>query len=389
MKKTKSFKPVGLALSALIFAGLLTGCKTEETDGTDSTGGETSEGIVTEAEEEVSPKVSVEGTKFMVGGKELFINGVNTPWEFWNDFGGGFDPFFWDSHFADLHDIGVNASRVWVNCNSMVGIKLKESGNVREVTEQHWTDIDQLFEIAEKNQIYVMPTLLSFDHFKDKNYADRWRKIVTDETAMQSYIDSYIKPFAERYGDDPYLLGIDLMNEPDWVHENEECGQLALEDLSKFFAKCTAAIHEVNPDTLVTVGMGMIKYNSDVPGNAHVSNIVSDEVMTGYAGENACLDFYSPHYYDWMSGSGMGCAFAFSPTDYGLDGTKPVFLGEIGTSAPLKDVYQKCYDLGWNGVMMWCSNNGGEHAENWADIEEATKNMETVAPEKVFPLGKQ
>lgn len=389
MKKIKTFKPIGLALSVLIFAGLLTGCKPEETDSADSTAGETTEGIVTEAEEEASPKVSVDGTKFMVGGKELIINGVNTPWEFWNDFGGGFDPTFWDSHFADLHAIGVNASRVWVNCNSMVSIKLKPSGVVREVTEQHWTDIDQLFEIAEKNQIYVMPTLLSFDHFKDKNYADRWRKVVTDETAMQSYIDSYVKPFAERYGDDPYLLGIDLMNEPDWVHENEECGQLALEDLSKFFAKCTAAIHEVNPDTLVTVGMGMIKYNSDVPGNAHVRNIVSDEVMTSYAGENACLDFYSPHYYDWMNSSGMGCAFKSSPADYGLDGTKPAFLGEIGTSEPLKEVYESCYDLGWNGVMMWCSNNGAEHAENWSDIEAATKNIETVAPEKVFPLGKQ
>ncbi len=389
MKKIKKLKPVGLALSALIFSGLLTGCKTEETDSGDNAGGETSEGIVTEAGEEVSPKVSIDGTKFMVDGKELIINGVNTPWQNWNDFGGSFDPTFWDSHFADLHAIGVNSSRVWVNCNSMVSIKLKPSGAVREVTEQHWTDVDKLFEIAEKNQIYVMPTLLSFDHFKDKGSADRWRAVVTDETAMQSYIDSYVKPFAERYGDDPYLLGIDLMNEPDWVHENEECGKLALEDLSKFFAKCTAAIHEVNPDTLVTVGMGMIKYNSDVPGNAHVSNIVSDEVMTGYAGENACLDFYSLHYYDWMNNSGMGCAFESSPTDYGLDGTKPVFLGEIGTSTPLKDVYQKCYDLGWNGVMMWCSNNGAEHAENWADIEAATTNIESLVPEKVFPLGKQ
>lgn len=380
MKSKRIFSAV---LAAFIAAGLFSGCSKD--GGNDNT--ETQPEIQTSAEETASPKVTVEGTKFMVGGKELWINGVNTPWEYWNDFGGGFDPTFWDSHFSDLHDIGVNAVRVWMNCNSMVSIKLKPSGEVREVTEQHWTDIDKLFEIAEKHQIYLMPTLLSFDHCKDTNYADRWRAVITDETAMKSYVDNYVKPFAERYGDNDWLLGIDLMNEPDWVHENEECGRLPLEDLSKFFANCTAGIHEVNPDTLVTVGMGMIKYNSDA-GGSRIQNIVSDEVMTGYAGENACLDFYTPHYYDWMNSSGLGCAFESSPTDYGLDGTKPAFLGEIGTSTPLKDVYQKCYDLGWNGVMMWCSNDVEKHAANWDDIAAATQNMETAAGDKVFPLGK-
>lgn len=380
MKSKRIFSAV---LAAFIAAGLFSGCSKDS--GSDNT--ETQPEIQTSAEETASPKVTVEVTKFMVGGKELWINGVNTPWEYWNDFGGGFDPTFWDSHFSDLHDIGVNAVRVWVNCNSMVGIKLKPSGEVREVTEQHWTDIDKLFEIAEKHQIYLMPTLLSFDHCKDTNYADRWRAVITDENAMKSYVDNYVKPFAERYGDNEWLLGIDLMNEPDWVHENEECGRLPLEDLSKFFANCTAGIHEVNPDTLVTVGMGMIKYNSDA-GGSRIRNIVSDEVMTGYAGENACLDFYTPHYYDWMNNSGLGCAFESSPTDYGLDGTKPAFLGEIGTSTPLKDVYQKCYDLGWNGVMMWCSNDVEKHAANWDDIAAATQNMETAAGDKVFPLGK-
>lgn len=377
----KKQKLCGIFISAVIAAGLLTSCGNNDGEPADGDQPE----IQTSAEETASPKVTVDGTKFMVGGKELWINGVNTPWEYWNDFGGGFDPSFWDSHFSDLHDIGVNAVRVWMNCDSMLGIKLKPSGEVREVSEQHWTDIDRLFEIAEKHQIYLMPTLISFDHCKSGQYKDRWRSVITDETAMKSYVDNYVKPFAERYGDNEWLLGIDLMNEPDWVHENEECGRLPLEDLSKFFANCTAGIHEVNPDTLVTVGVGMIKYNSDKDNC--MGNIVSDEVMKSYGGDKACLDFYSVHYYDYMRPY-WGCPFESSPTDFGLDGTKPVFLGEIGTSTSLKDVYQKCYDLGWNGVMMWCSNNGAEHAENWDDIAAATQNMETAAGDKVFPLGK-
>ncbi|MDE6600544.1 MAG: hypothetical protein K2K34_10755, partial [Oscillospiraceae bacterium] len=150
----KKQKLCGIFISAVIMSGLLTSCGTNSAE--PSAPDNTQPEIQTSAEEEVaSAKVTVEGTKFMVGGKELWINGVNTPWEYWNDFGGSFDPTFWDSHFSDLHDIGVNAVRVWMNCDSMVSIKLKPSGEVREVSEQHWTDIDQLFEIAEKHQIYL------------------------------------------------------------------------------------------------------------------------------------------------------------------------------------------------------------------------------------------
>jgi hypothetical protein len=38
--------------------------------------------------------------------------------------------------------------------------------------------------------------------------------------------------------------------------------------------------------------------------------------------------------------------------------------------------------------MMWMSNNGAEHADNWDDIAAATQNIESAAGDKVFPLGK-
>lgn len=385
----KKIKFLEAALAALVAVSLLAGC-TNESGGTadvpDDTAAET-----TAAEEasSASVKVTVDGTKFMVDGKELWINGVNTPWQNWNEFGSdAFDPDAWNSHFADLHDIGVNAVRVWVNCNSMVSIKLKSTGEVREVTEKHWQDVDKLFEIAEKHQIYLMPTLLSFDHFKDASYAERWRAIITDDTAMQSYIDSYVKPFTERYGANPYLLGIDLMNEPDWVHENEECGKLSMDSLSNFFAKCTAAVHETNPDTLVTVGVAMIKYNSDK--NNCSGNFVSDEIMKSLGGDKACLDFYSTHYYNYMKPY-WGCPYDMSPEEYGLDTSKPAFIGETNAEGgeTLVGLYEKCYNNGWNGVMLWTSNNGAEHADNWSDIEAAIKKINELAPEKVYPTGKK
>ena len=386
----KNQRFLSAALAALLAAGLLTGCANKNNDESNSTAAQEST-TVSETEAEVSAasaKITVDGTKFMVDGKELWINGVNTPWQNWNDFGSAsFDESFWNSHFADLHEIGINASRVWINCNSMVGIKLKTTGEVKEVLDKHWEDVDKLFEAAEKNHIYVMPTLLSFDHCKDNQYADRWRAVITDDTAMQSYIDNYVKPFAERYGSNPYLLGIDLMNEPDWVHENADCGKLSLDALSNFFAKCTAAIHETNPDALVTVGIGMIKYNSD-NGNCS-GNIVSDEMLKSFGGDKACLDFYSTHYYNYMKPY-WGCPYDMSPADYGLDMSKPVFIGETNAEGgeTLVGLYERCYNNGWSGVMLWASNNGAEHADNWADIEEAAKKMNELAPDKVFPNGR-
>ena len=335
--------------------------------------------------EELSPKVKITDGTFTVGGREFFVNGVNTPWENWNDFGGSFNASFWNGHFRDLRSIGVNATRVWINCNSRVGIKLAEDGTVAEVTDKHWSDVDALFTLAERNRIYLLPTLLSFDHFKSPDSADRWRLVVTDETARRSFIENYVVPFAERYGDSPYLFGIDLMNEPDWVHENEECGQLSLDDMSRFFAECTAAIHEASPDTLVTVGVGIIKYNSE----KYEGNIISDAVMKKYGGEDACVDFYSTHYYEWMK-PWFGVPYSTSPKGFGLDGGKPCILGEIAadSSEDLKGIYEKAYENGWCGIMEWASNNVSAHADNWDDIKAATENIANIIPERVFPLEK-
>jgi len=38
----------------------------------------------------LAQRVSVSGTKFLVNGKEIIMNGANTPWNKWNDFGGGY-----------------------------------------------------------------------------------------------------------------------------------------------------------------------------------------------------------------------------------------------------------------------------------------------------------
>jgi hypothetical protein len=333
----------------------------------------------------VSAEVSISDGKFVVGGKEIWFNGVNTPWDNWNDFGGEFDEAFWDEHFAALAAAGCNSSRVWVNCNGVSIVRLDADGFVTSVNEKHWEDLDKLFAIAKKYQIYLMPTLLSFDHFKDSNAGyESWRKLVADDSATQSYIDSYVIPFAKRYGDNDYCFSVDLCNEPDWVYENAESGQIDMNILAEFFAKCSAAVHE-NSNLLTTVGLAMTKYSSE----NFSGNYYSDEKMTAWGGESAPLDFWSNHWYYWEK-PWFGYPYTTPPGDFNLEPGKPALIGECSAlgdeDMTLPDQYKSAYENGWAGIYAWTSNgiddNGGLDK-----CVPALEGMASYIPDKIHPLS--
>lgn len=387
MKKT-----AGIFAALLICVSMLAGCG-EAADDTPTAENDTA--VETEVTvDKPSAKVTVEGTKFMVNGKELWINGVNTPWQNWNEFGGYMDEASWEETFKELQAENVNCTRIWINCCGYNVVRLKTTGEFKSVAEGHWTDLDKLFALAEKYEIYVMPTLFSFDHFKEPNTGyEQWRTLITNKEYTDALAENYVAEFARRYGDCEYIFGVDIMNEPDWVLENAECGRLPSEDLSYFFGRCAAAIHD-NSDLLVTVGLGMAKYNSD----KYQGNMVSDTLLKELTGsDSAYLDFYSPHFYAWQLQT-FGLPFDMSPTDYGYDGTKPVVIGEtsnddddkIGMSCAEK--YKSAYDKGWNGVMVWMEyrtdgTSGCDSLWYRNDLtSEAAKGMYEYVPEKIYPL---
>ncbi|MCD7730344.1 MAG: cellulase family glycosylhydrolase [Oscillospiraceae bacterium] len=363
--------------------------------GSDNTG-DSDEAVISE-ESTASARVTVEGTKFMVDGKELWINGTNTPWEKWNDFSGQMDEAYWDETFAQLAADNINCTRIWVNCNGESIVRLKTTGEVKEINEAHWTDLDKLFAIAEKYGVYIMATLTSFDHFKEPNGGyKKWRELIKSQELTDTFADTYVKEFCQRYGENEYLFSIDIMNEPDWVYENDECGkgEISWENLSYFFGKCASVIHQ-NCDTLVTVGMGMIKYNSD----NYQGNMVSDEYLKELTGlDDAYLDFYSPHYYAWMLGTYL-LPFNITPEEFGLGTDKPCIIGETPnddddkTGMSAADKYSFAYGKGWNGVMTWMDPVlGDDGTYTWYKYDltaEATNAIAETAYDKVYPIGKK
>ncbi len=344
-------KATALTLAFAICANL---CACADGDKSESDASSSSTVNLTEAQiDELT--ITVDGTDFYRNGNKIWFNGANAPWDNWNDFGGDFDEAFWDGHFADLKKAGINSCRIWFNCSDMIGVKLNADGSFKEVTDKHWNDCDALFEIAKKHGIYIMATMLSFDHFKssNRNYSC-WRNMIMSDDNIDSFVQGYIKPFAERYDDNPYLWSIDLMNEPDWVYENSECGNIGWEYMASYFGKSAAAIHE-STDVLVTVGIATVKYNSDMRSG----NMVCDELLIQESGSDlGYLDFYSTHYYSWQS-QWYGTAYENSPEAFGLSNDRPSVIGECPASDDQGDAlekYQGAYDNGWDGIFVWTSN---------------------------------
>ena len=304
-------------------------------------------------------RIVVAGGQFQVDGRRIWINGANTPWQHWNDFGGAFDPAWWDAHFRALHENGINATRVWISCSGDVGIAIAADGMVTGATDAHWRDLDRLFEIAAKHRVYVLATVMSFDNFKDNHAHHRqWRSWLGSDRAIDSYVESYLVPLVERCGRSPWLWAVDLMNEPDWVYEDAACGRIPWERLQAYFARAARAIHR-HSGVLVTVGSAMPKYASDT-GRGCLSNRLSDRALRERVDDpEARLDFYTTHYYDW-NGANWGVAPYLAPSAYGMPDDKPSVLGEIpahGTAGhtPAQD-YEAAFEHGWQGAMAWTSN---------------------------------
>ena len=379
----------GLLAAALL---LLTGCAGGESSALslpDADSAEQSEALpqVALVQSDGTARVTVADGHFSVGGKRLWLCGTNTPWDKWNDFGGGFRAEFWDTHFAELRAAGINSSRVWILCAGDVGIRFNADGAVTGMTDKFWNHCDQLMAIVAKHKIYIMATMMSFDCCKDGNRNNkRFRAMIQDEALTDSYVQNYIIPFAKRYDSNDYLFSIDLCNEPDWINENKESGKIDWKPLVRFFGKCAKGIHE-NSDILVTTGIGYIKNNSDARG----TNVMSDQLLTHYAGENAQMDFYSVHFYDWMI-KWHGNPFMGSPADYGLDTAKPNVLGEVSAKGSvqdgisLTDAAQAVYDNGWDGIYPWTSNstddNGGRE-----EVPAYAAHMLAQIKDEIFPLG--
>ena len=330
-------------------------------------------------------RIYVDGNIFKVDGRQIWINGTNTPWNRWNEFGGNFNESFWREEFARLVIYGVNSTRVWLSCDADGHVRITENGYVTGPTEKFWNDVDKLMEIAEEYQIYIISAAISFDHVRQGRDVAAWKKMYGDPENRQSFVDNYIIELVTRYGDNPWFFAVDVSNEIEWVWENHDVDR---EDAIDLIARVANGVHE-NSDILVTQGMGAgPKYCSTGPDGFEEGNVVSDESL-GSKQPGAYLDFYKLHYYEWQN-RWFSNPFDRSPEDWGID-DKPCVIGECranGTNAgyTYPEAVTRAFGLGWQGIMPWTSNPIG-HLGTIYDHGPGSLAFTRAHPDLVYPVS--
>jgi len=340
--------------------------------------------------------VSIVGNKFVVNGNAscpIYFNGSNNPWESWNDFGGTYNVATWNQDMINLKNNGINTARIWFSCNGLGQPTISTSGVTSTPSVAFWQNCDSLFASAKRNGIYIMATMMSFDHTKNANAnSSNWQQMLNSATNVDTYVANYIVPFVNRYKTNPCLWSIDICNEIEWIYENGAGGGdgsnwtgASYPILQRFVAKCAAGIHN-NPRTdgttvLATVGSAGLKWNgakeiqetSIGPGTSSANstgNKWSDANLMAQNGSvaNGILDFYSPHYYGWME-QYYSSPFENTPAAFGIS-EKPCVVGEMPAQSPiapditgyptttmtLTTAFNNLKANGWQGHQPWTAN---------------------------------
>ncbi len=341
------------------------------------------------------PRITVQGDRFIANGSPIFMNGANTPYHHFEDFGRAFDEQYWDLHFSQFVANGLNSSRVRISCHGHIGImQIDENGYVSGATDQHWEDVDKLFDMAERHGIYLMLTLIANDHFfvaQQPDSAPRWIKWINSDSNIDSWINNYLIPFLTRYGHRTVLWSIDLANEVEFSTTIENAkAPLDYRRLQMFVARASKVIHE-RSDVLVTVNTIGLKYNSE---SKFDRNWFSDSELQSFVNDpDTKIDFWGPHQYEWNEKDCGGNGFHRTPEDFGMDPSKPTVMGECSTygseysknlGGNLYDDLEDAYSNGWGGVFPWSSNFVDRYG-GWTNVSNAANAFVANHYAAVFP----
>jgi len=338
--------------------------------------------------------VTINGNKFNVSGKEIWFNGINTPWHLFDDFGrNDFDSTWWASEFELYATNNINLARVWIHGSGEVSPDIDDNGYVSGANDLFWEHMDVLMSLASKNKVYVMPALFSFDITKETySTHNKWRLFLQSKENIQSYIDNVLTPLVKRYENEPYLLGWEICNEPEWMFENSEHGPQEFSDIQLFHALLAAAIHK-NTTKYVTTGSAAPKWNSPIYDSwgDNEGNMFSDEALSTIADDElAYLDFYQYHWYPWQT-EWMSSPFTQTTTEYEVD-DRPVIVGESEGNDVCDDficqtvteMYESAYTNGFDGVCAWKTPQNDGHG-TFENISVATNSFYTNHPQLVYP----
>src|SRR5579883_139509 len=236
-------------------------------------------------------------------GGNWFVHGADVPWYNWGcDFGcyaqsgksGGVSTNLsaLAAGFQQAENAGMHVLRWWVFPGDPWQITTDSSGAPTGINSAVYPDFDAALNLAQQYDMYF--DFVLFCGASSSCVPSTW---LTD-TTQRSKLAQAIGSLAAHYSCNPRILSWEIYNEPDFDIWN---GKIAQQPVVDTATAITQSIHANAPGTLVTIGTGF------ADGMA---------MFTGVG-----LDYYSPHWYDYMS-SGNYCMIcntaAYYQSEYGI-----------------------------------------------------------------------
>lgn len=304
-----------------------------------------------------------------IGCQNLFISGINLAW---NEFGMdvGSDPESGDPVHPDMNAFeemldsvqnnGGNAIRWWLHVNGVASPAFGDDSLVSGIPSHMTGDMEDVLDAAWERGIRVQICLWSFDMLK----ADQWQadpdinhKLLTEDAAIQAYIDNALIPMVEALDGHPGLLAWEIFNEPEGMSTITDWGGFAhkvdMAVIQEFVNRCAGAIHRHDDDVIVTNGCWSFIAGSDV-GSGNMNYYTDQRLIDAGGDEDGTLDVYNVHYYDW-GGTDIS-PFYYEKAHWQLN--KPLVIAEFhandtpgGTDSLA--LATNLYNNGYAGAMTW------------------------------------
>lgn len=313
--------------------------------------------------------------------KKRFVLGVNYAWyHFAGDFGG--IPAYAqhgvaqtapaiDKELADMKANGSNVIRWWVFADLRGGgITFSPDNTPSGLGPTVKADLLKALELAEKNDVYLMLVMFSFDAFKPTRMDSGANirsiaPIITDKVKRKALIEKVIKPLVKIGESSPYkkrLMTWELINEPEWAIAGASLhGDPAFECQNSVYDCVTHKQMETWLSDLTKVVRKESKALISVGGAA---------IKWKMAWSKLDLDFHQFHMYDWVDNY---FPYTNSPKQWGLT-DKPILMGEYPLAgiprANAAKLMNSWYDNGYAGAMGWAVSDG---TPNWSAIKPQIK----------------
>lgn len=301
--------------------------------------------------------------------KQRFALGINYAWRnFGADFGG---LAAWSvqgvasapaGYLADLQQMkaaGASVIRWWVFPDFRGdGVTFDASDDPTGISPAAIADMKQALALAEQADVYLVPTIFSFDAFRPKHTAEgvtirSITGLVNTPARRAKLIESVVRPLAQAAATSGHLgrlMGWDIVNEPEWAIEptgqnsqdfdpNDELDAVSLSDMKALINEARAVLEQETPAAFTSVGFAAAKW--------------------AWAFSDVELDVNQPHIYGWVNAY---WPYTLAADELGYP-ARPTIMGEFflqsmpfadgGTNVSFEQILSQLWAGGYAGAWPW------------------------------------